>query len=238
MKEKNVTNKIIAYITDNIQDGTWKIGDKLPSENEICRTMGVSRISVRSALQQFTALGILKSSQGKGTFLINNDVSAFAPLTHMEEKDAAQPDNIRQMKYLLEFREMIEPEICARVAKIADQKLLDKLEALLELMQRAIKDTNAFVNADMEFHMTICEALGNPITNSIMSEVGRSRLNSYIHLNETVGSYGGIYYHALLLDALRKKNSKRAYSIMKEHLEHSIGDLAVDYGLDADQDNP
>lgn len=237
MKEKNVTNRIIAYITDNIQDGTWKVGDKLPSENEICRTMGVSRISVRSALQQFTALGILKSSQGKGTFLINNDISAFAPLLHIENEESTQPDSIREMKYLLEFRDMIEPEICARVARIADQKLIDKLEALLDLMKRAIKDTNAFVNADMEFHMTICEALQNPITNSIMNEVGRSKLNSYMQLNKTLGSYGGIYYHALLLDALKKKNSKRAYSIMKEHLEHSIGDLAVDYGADSDSVN-
>ena len=79
MREKNVTNRVIAYVNENIQSGNWKVGDKLPSEHEICNTLDVSRISVRSALQHFIALGVLRSVQGKGTFLINDDTSAFAP---------------------------------------------------------------------------------------------------------------------------------------------------------------
>ena len=78
MREKNVTNRVIAYVNENIQSGNWKVGDKLPSEHEICNTLDVSRISVRSALQHFIALGVLRSVQGKGTFLINDDTSAFA----------------------------------------------------------------------------------------------------------------------------------------------------------------
>jgi GntR family transcriptional repressor for pyruvate dehydrogenase complex len=232
MKESNVTNKIIAYIADNIKSGTWKVGDKLPSEHELCKHMGVSRISVRSALQQFAALGILKSEQGKGSFLMNDDISAFAPIAHTTQLNSAEPDTtdtILDMKNLLEFRLLIEPEICAKVAVSPTPSLLEHLEALLDLMKRAIKDTNSFVNADMEFHMALCEALHNPVLTSIMSEVERSRLTSYMQLNKTVGSYGGIYYHSLILDALRSKNAKRAYNAMKEHLEHSIGDLSLEH---------
>ena len=95
-------------------------------------------------------------------------------------------------------------------------------------MQRAIKDTNAFVNADMEFHLAICKALRNPILNSIMEELMRQRLSSYQQLNQVVGSYGGIYYHSLIIDALKKHNGKHAYNVMKEHLEHSIDDLSLE----------
>ena len=95
-------------------------------------------------------------------------------------------------------------------------------------MQKAISDTNAFVNADMEFHMTICEGFGNPIVCAIMEDIERKKLDSYTLLNHTVGSYGGIYYHSLLLDAFKKHDGKRARSIMREHLQHTIGDLDLE----------
>jgi GntR family transcriptional repressor for pyruvate dehydrogenase complex len=230
MSEKQVTNKIIAYITKNIQDGTWQLGSKIPSEKAFCEALGVSRISVRSAIQQFIALGILESHQGKGTFIINNDASAFTGTASSGAVTASvkTPETVEEMRDLLKFRALIEPEVCAEVAPSASPELVAKLEALLAVMQRAIKDTNAFVNADMEFHLAICKALRNPILNSIMEELMRQRLSSYQQLNQVVGSYGGIYYHSLIIDALKKHNGKHAYNVMKEHLEHSIDDLSLE----------
>ena len=55
----SVTGKIAHYIRKNIRNGNWTVGEKIPSENQLCEELGVSRVSVRSALQQFIALGIL-----------------------------------------------------------------------------------------------------------------------------------------------------------------------------------
>ena len=52
-----VTAGIVRYLRKNIQDGAWRPGDRIPSENELCAALGVSRVSVRSALSQMTALG-------------------------------------------------------------------------------------------------------------------------------------------------------------------------------------
>ena len=65
----SVTGKIAHYIRKNIRNGNWTVGEKIPSENQLCEELGVSRVSVRSALQQFIALGILESVHGKGTFV-------------------------------------------------------------------------------------------------------------------------------------------------------------------------
>ena len=200
MREKNVTNRVIAYVNENIQSGNWKVGDKLPSEHEICNTLDVSRISVRSALQHFIALGVLRSVQGKGTFLINDDTSAFAPS-------------------LASIQEIIK----------TPQTLEDMLEGLLDEMKKNVKNSSAFVTADMEFHMAICRAQGNPITTAIMQDVSMNRIRNYIDLNHTVGSYGGIYYHSLILEALRRHDAKTARHLMKEHLIHTVGDIALDY---------
>jgi GntR family transcriptional repressor for pyruvate dehydrogenase complex len=234
MKNQSVTNRIIASITQKIKDGEWKKGDRISSENELCQELSASRVSVRGALQHFIALGILKSYRGKGTFVINDDISAFEgtpdnhPGSPLNEISLKTPQTISEMKDLLRFRSLIEPEVCAAVAPTASAALIHHLEQLLSLMNRAIKDTNAFVNADMEFHMAICHAINNPILDSIMDEVARQHLNNYLDLNKTVGSYGGIYYHTLILDALKKHDAKRARHIMKEHLDNSIGDLYLD----------
>lgn len=229
MREKNVTNRVIAYVNENIQNGNWKTGDKLPSEHEICNKLDVSRISVRTALQHFIALGVLKSVQGKGTFLINDDISAFAPSISSIREIIKTPETLEDMRYLLEFRALIEPEICAAIAPAADEELLSKLESLLDEMKKNVRNSSAFVAADLEFHMAICNAQGNPITTAIMQDVSINRTRNYLDLNHTVGSYGGIYYHSLILDALRKHDAKAARHLMKEHLIHTVGDLALDY---------
>ena len=78
-----VTAGIVRYLRKNIQDGVWRPGDRIPSENELCAALGVSRVSVRSALSQMTALGILRSVHGKGTYLISDDLSVFGELFYI-----------------------------------------------------------------------------------------------------------------------------------------------------------
>ncbi|MGN0992070.1 MAG: GntR family transcriptional regulator [Candidatus Ventricola sp.] len=51
-----VTSRIVKYLRQNIRDGVWEIGERIPSENELCKELGVSRVSVRNALQQMSAL--------------------------------------------------------------------------------------------------------------------------------------------------------------------------------------
>lgn len=52
-----------------IADGAYRIGDRLPSEDALGEEFGVSRITVRAALDQLSAAGLLKRHRGKGTFV-------------------------------------------------------------------------------------------------------------------------------------------------------------------------
>lgn len=66
-------------ISQTIEDGTYKPGDKLPSENELCNKYGISRITVRQALSLLAQKGLIYSMHGKGTFVktpsIRHDLS-------------------------------------------------------------------------------------------------------------------------------------------------------------------
>lgn len=224
---ENVTSRIVAYIRRNIHDGTWAVGDKLPSEHEMCKLLGASRTSVRSALQQYISLGILQSEHGKGTFLISSDLSVFGE-EKTEEMSASSAVTIQDMKHLLQFRSLLEPEVCRQVAPTASPELVARLEELLEIMKASVGSSHDFVKADMDFHMAICEAFQNPVVTDVMRDFSQRKIQSYHTLNTVVGYYGGIYYHTLLLDAFRKRNGKKAHSIMLEHLQRGISDLEVD----------
>ena len=221
----SVTGKIAHYIRKNIRNGNWTVGEKIPSENQLCEELGVSRVSVRSALQQFIALGILESVHGKGTFLISDDLSAF--YSNVEEP-APTIDATETMKQILEFRSIVEPAVCAQVAQTASPELIAKLEGYLKAMKASVGKCEEFINADVAFHMEIINACGNDYTIAIMNETFQRRASLGKMLILSNGYYGGIYYHGILLDAFLKHDGKRARVMMEEHLQHGLYDLESD----------
>lgn len=217
-----VTKRIMRHMRTCITDGTWKIGDRITSENEMCKELGVSRVSVRNAIQQFVSLGVLEVKHGKGTFLISDDLSAFNPPINVSLDEIT---SLADMEQLLQFRLLIEPSICSSIAEDASPELILRLESLLQTMRNSIGSSRDFIEADSQFHMEIANATGNPVTIGIMSEIFRKKNESSNIANLADGFYGGIYYHSLLIDVLKKHNSKKAFSIMKEHISHGIDEL-------------
>lgn len=88
--------QMIAKIRSQISSGVLNVGDRLPSEGELCKLYGVSRITVRKALQELEKIGILDRKQGKGTFISIptqkaklNDVNSFHDTCRMNGKKAS-----------------------------------------------------------------------------------------------------------------------------------------------------
>jgi len=61
--------QLIEKICQNIENGTFPIGRKIPAETELGKIYGVSRITVRRAIEELTAKGLIECKQGKGTFV-------------------------------------------------------------------------------------------------------------------------------------------------------------------------
>lgn len=80
--EKN--QSLHAYIKDELLNGIksnkYKIGEQIPTENELCKTFNVSRTTVRTALNQLTMEGYLVRKQGKGTYVA--DLKMSQTLSH------------------------------------------------------------------------------------------------------------------------------------------------------------
>lgn len=73
--------QIMRALVDEIGNGTWKIGERIPSEDELGIRYGVSKITIRQALTNLSADGYLVKIQGKGTF-----VAGSSPLVGLTMK--------------------------------------------------------------------------------------------------------------------------------------------------------
>ena len=158
IEKQNVGDMVFEQLKDSIMAGEWKPGEKMPSENELVSILGVSRISVRSALQRLSGLGLIESRRGEGTFVrkfySTDGLKAVIPVIAMTAHDRSS---------LFEFRRIIEVEAAALAAERADDKILHGMEDSLEGML----DPETAAEADFAFHNMVAKATTNPFIISI-----------------------------------------------------------------------
>ena len=121
-KPQALRTQIFQKLKNRIEAGTWEIGDKFPSENQLCQEYEVSRVTVRSAIQQLEAVGLIKTHQGGRTQVVRHwvkgSVASLNPLTGINP----QTDIIK----VLEYRLVVEKgTIGLAVQHITDDDLAD-----------------------------------------------------------------------------------------------------------------
>lgn len=216
----DVTGQIVEYFKENILSGEWKVGEKIPSENQLTVTLGVSRASVRTAIRQLVGIGVLESVHGKGTFLVDDQVN-----------DSAGGDNkitaedCKNMQKVLEFRRIVESEACYLATKHATPKLLNDLQKYLDHMVENKDEPEKFVTADVKFHKEICGASENSLLEKSMNKVFEETRKNHRQMNDVFGYQDGIYYHTLILNAIKNGNAEQAREYMYEHLQNGINRL-------------
>jgi GntR family transcriptional repressor for pyruvate dehydrogenase complex len=213
----NITQQVIEYLKKNIENGTWAVGEKIPSENNLSEFLGVSRASVRVAIQQFIALDVLQSLHGKGTFVRTNTIMGVS--SNLNAIDEANYDDINQV---LEFRRIIETECAYIAAQQATDETINNLEIYLKNMKNSIGQSEEFVKQDMLFHEEICHATGNRLLENCLKEVFRQTAKNHRQMNEAFGYNDGVYFHTLVLKAIKDKDARKAKNLMKEHLQQAI----------------
>ncbi|MEG5266501.1 FCD domain-containing protein [Pseudomonas sp. JDS28PS106] len=163
VRQRRLSDDIVEQLERMILEGTLKSGGRLPAERALAEQFGVSRPSLREAIQKLTAKGLLVSRQGGGNYVVENIGSTFSdPLLHLLE---SSPDSQRD---LLEFRHTLEAS-CAYYAAVrateADRRRLRAaFETLQDCYDRADEVSRAEEGAaDAGFHLAIAEASHNAV---------------------------------------------------------------------------
>ncbi len=229
IKKESVRGQVFWQLRDQIIRRTWPPGSKLPSENELSRTMGVSRVSIREGIQHLVSLGILETRHGEGTFVreLNGgqvQFNALIPLLVLDDIN---------ILHVLEYRRIVEKGSAALAAERATDQDLIEMEAVYDQMVQLREDVAQFSRADLEFHLVLAKATGNPVIIKV-NNVLRSILEvSMENIVSTLGMEDGLHYHRLIIDAIRNRDVQAAESIMQEHVDRTIVRLKAEGGLTA-----
>lgn len=163
VQQRRLSDDIVERLEAMILEGTLEAGERLPAERSLAEELGVSRPSVREAIQKMSARGLLISRHGGGTFVAETLGSSFRdPLLDLLEKHPeAQSD-------LIEFRHTLEGS-CAYYASLRAtepdrERLSAAFDRLTECYARERKVNRAEEGAaDAHFHLAIAEASHNAV---------------------------------------------------------------------------
>ena len=122
--------------------------------------------------------------------------------------------------HLSELRQVLEPEIAALAAsRIEDQLLATMREAVL-VMDRSLHDPDAYIEADLDFHLAMAEAVGNPLILSLLdSIVGLLREQRSRIFNVDGGPERGQLHHKRVLEAIEQRDPEKTRATMRDHLQ-------------------
>lgn len=208
--------QIVQQIEESILNGQLKPGDQLPAERELAQQFGVSRTAVREAVKALHEKGLVEAYSGKGTFVTNGTSQAIRQSLDLMIK-IGQPGNLAQLE---EVREILEPDIAALAATRVEEQHLATMREAIAVMDRSRQDPDAFIEADLDFHLSLAEAAANPIILSLIdSIVGLLREQRMKIFCVKGGPERGQYHHKRILDAVERRDPEAARQAMRAHLQ-------------------
>lgn len=201
--------KIIEFIISN----RMKAGDKMPTENEMVKQLGVGRSTLREAFKIMSARNILEIRQGAGTFIsykcgVPDDALG---LTFIYDDDRLALD-------LLDVRAMIEPEAAMLAALNATDEHRRQLKKQCLIVENLIKEESVYEQEDIELHKLIAEASGNAVVNNLSYILNTSIKRTIVATADSLRDNNTLIYHRKMIDAIINGDPISARNSMMIHI--------------------
>lgn len=207
--------QIVQQIEESIRKGELTEGSQLPAERDLATQFGVSRTAVREAIKALQEKGLVDAFPGRGTFVTNGTSNSMRRSLDRIIK-SSETDG---WAYLVEVREILEPEIAALAAARAEDQDIATMQEAVNVMDQAGRDSDAFIEADLDFHLALAEAAANPIVLSLIdSIVGLLREQRLRIFQIGGGPERGQHHHKRILDAIKRHDAPGARAAMQAHL--------------------
>jgi DNA-binding FadR family transcriptional regulator len=222
VKVRTLPVQVAARLTRRIVNGEIEEG-RAPSELDISREFGVSRVVARETLKVLASLDIVDIAQGRRVAVrpqaewdyLSPLLAEWLPAEHVDEL----------LRELHQMRELLEPELAAMAAAAISDETLARLRAELDRMASLESDPEAYLEVDHEFHMEICRAANNRILDRIMYSARWLGTASRRVTNQ--GSLpNATEAHTLIYRALEARDPDAARAAMRTHVQGNAPLLA------------
>lgn len=228
--KRTKTKKLYLQVYDELRDyilrQKLRPGDKLPTEMEMCATLGISRNVLREAIKALEITGVVSSKPGVGIIIqeFNPDFlfqALFYNLTYDSEAMMDQTMAIRrvlELGFMEESFETLEKEDIKRLSELVDN--MDAIIQQRSMEHGVLTRGREFSDADAEFHLVLNGRTGNRVLVSIIDAIWRCDrfYTKTVRLDDVKLT---VQRHRRIVDALEKKDWAAYTTAMEEHFKRS-----------------
>lgn len=219
---QSISNQIAEQIQLSITDGTLKVDDKLPTEEELARQFNVSRPTIREALKHLAAKSLIRSRRGPagGTFVtapsmedlseyLKSSVALMVSLGGFDLSDIAEA---RHELELVCVRLAVERRTDAELDRMAEEIRLQKNEALTD---------EDFCSSDIRFHRALVDATHSPVLQfQMVSVIEALQPVENLVIFRFRKREKSIRQHEKILRAIRAQDSVKAVKAINEQMNY------------------
>jgi GntR family transcriptional regulator, transcriptional repressor for pyruvate dehydrogenase complex len=227
IRNARLYEQIVQQIEESVLNGSLKPGDQLPAERDLAQRLGVSRTAVREAVKTLREKGLVEAYSGRGTFITDGTSQAARQSFDLMVKIGQQGQQ-EGLPHLVDLRLVLEPGIAAMAAERYTDEDLTAMREAVAVMDRSQKNAEAYIEADLDFHLALAEAVANPLILSLIdSIVGLLREQRIRIFNVEGGPQRGQFHHKRILEAMERRDPEMARSSMRAHLEQVRQDSQI-----------
>ena len=223
-----VSDKAVQSLRVLIEQSNMQVGDRLPAERKLCEQLGVSRSSLREAIQQLTSQGMLVSKVGAGTYLQQLPSSwsqhqIVQPLSELIDEDPAYRFDVQEARIILEGGTAWHAALRATPEDI--QHIRDCYDQITHF--QSLGDDEQAARVDANFHLAIAEASHNLVLIQVMRGVfdllqfnvalGRRKVYSEAHRFDQLHEQ-----HLQVIDAIERRDPEAARKAVCGHIEFVV----------------
>lgn len=218
IKPKKVSSQIAEQIRSSILSGEFSPGDKLPPERELAEMFGVSRPSVREALNVLASAGLVMSYQGGGTVVMSLvESTASNPLSELIR---VQQDRALDV---IEVRKCMESWTAYYAAQRALPDDIRRMEEIVASMERNLDGLQPSEDLDANLHIVIARATHNIVwlhlMQSLFDAMKAFQQGVWRAVYLTSEDHHLLYrHHRDIFEAIRNKDAEGASNAMMTHL--------------------
>jgi len=221
LNTRKLSDQIVAQLETLLLEGSFRPGDRLPPERQLAEQLGVSRPSLREALQKLAARGLVVARQGGGTFVTERLDAGFTE--PWQEMLGRHPELHRDV---LEFRRMLEGTVARLAAERATEADRERIARLYAEMQAAhARDAREQTSdIDVRFHQALADAAHNALFTHLTSSL-LNMLQGHVHDNIASLFAAGdvsdqlLEQHGRVWSAVQARDGAAAQSAAEAHID-------------------
>ena len=235
IQKASATTQVFEALYEMIATGRYVRGQKLPPQDELAKQLGVSRNTLREAVNKLSAMGLLRARQGVGTVVEPPSPGGY--MSSLSGQFLLDPLSVREF---IEARICIERNAVRLAVARAEPEDIERLRNLLTLQAQALKnqDTAEFTRQDAAFHLELTRICGNRVLLKFLQTI-HDMLQRFI--GEVAALPGAVddalRFHTRVADAIADKDPDQAEQLMVRHLFDVVRRIESNLHIDLEKES-